>query len=378
MGVRCAHRRSRRPRVRREGHALRDEHEPQQHAARHPRASDLGADGPHAEDRRRSARVLREGARARAQREEPVAAGSQPGRLERHSRSRRAEGAALPHPGYGRRRRRRHVQDHDRGIQRRPDLRRRRRTPLQPGRSADWHRAGSLAAEGRQRRRHHRSPDRDQRGLQHPPGVRRARHLGPDDGTRWPNLLGGRGHRPRRHGQERQALVLSEPGRGDALRARRLEFRSLRHRHPEPPGVLVRRVRQPDQRRQRRRSPGRDRARRLHPERLRQRMAVELAVRQVHRREEQPLQRLDGREHVQAALRGPGGAHHSAGGGVSRRSVGHGLQPGHRAHRRVAELLLRVEFSRRGRRCAHLRVQAEGGRRRASPSKTTRSCCAAS
>ena len=173
----------------------------------------------------------------------------------------------------------------------------------------------------------------DQRGLQHPPGVRRTRHLGPDDGTRRPNLLGGRGHRPRRHGQERQALVLPEPGRGDALRARRLEFRSLRHRHPEPPGVLVRRVRQPDQRRQRRRSPGRDRARRLHPERLRQRMAFELAVWQVHRREEQPLQRLDGREHVQAALRGPGGAHHSSGGGVPRRSVGHGLQPGHGAHR---------------------------------------------
>ena len=37
-----------------------------------------------------------------AQREEPVAAGSQPGRIERYSRSRHAEGAALPHPGHGR------------------------------------------------------------------------------------------------------------------------------------------------------------------------------------------------------------------------------------------------------------------------------------
>ena len=46
----AAHRRSRRPRIRRNRDALRDEHEPQQHAARHPRTSDVGADGPYAED----------------------------------------------------------------------------------------------------------------------------------------------------------------------------------------------------------------------------------------------------------------------------------------------------------------------------------------
>ena len=109
LGVRRAHRRSGGARVRRERDALRDEHEPQQHAARHPRASDVGADGPHAEDRRRPARVLPQGARARAQRTEQVAARPQPGRLARHARPRRAEGTALPHPGHRRRRRRRHV-----------------------------------------------------------------------------------------------------------------------------------------------------------------------------------------------------------------------------------------------------------------------------
>ncbi len=159
-------------------------------------------------------------------------------------------------------------------------------------------------------------------------------------------------------------MVVSEPGRGHALRARRLELRGLCDRHPQPAGVLLRRVRQPDQRRQRRRSPGRDRASRLHPERIRQRLAIELAVRQVHRREEQPLQRLDGRADVQAAVRRPGGAHRAAGGGVPQRPVGHGLQPGYRALRRVEELLLRLELSRCRRRRPHLRLQAEGRRRR--------------
>ena len=38
-------------------------------------------------------------------------------------------------------------------------------------------------------------------------------------------------------------------------------------------------------------------------------------------------------QHVQAALRRPGGAHRAAGRGVARRAVGHGLQPGHGAVR---------------------------------------------
>ena len=186
-----------------------------------------------------------------------------------------------------------------------------------------------------------------QRGLQHASGVRRPRHLGSDDRTGRPDLLGGRRHRPRRHRQERQALVVSESGRGHALGAGRIEFRGVRRRHPQPAGVLVRRARQPDQRRQRRRSPGRDRARRLHHQRLRQRLAIELAVRQVHRREEQPLQRVDGREHVQATLCRAGGAHRAARRGLSQRPVRHGLQPGHGADGRVEELLLRLELSRR-------------------------------
>ena len=231
--------------------------------------------------------------------------------------------------GHRRRRDRRLVADPDRRLQRRPDVRRRRRAALRPGRPAGRHRSRHLPAEGRQRRRHHRPPDHHQRGLHDPPGVRRSRHLGPDDGPGRPAVLGGRRHRLRRHRQERQALVAAQPGRRVPLRSGRIQFRSLRHRHPQPAGVLVRQVRQPDQRRQRRRPSGRDRAPRLHSRRLRQRLAFELAVRQVHGREEQSLQRVDGREHVQAALRRPGSAHRSAGRGLSRRPVGHGLQPGH-------------------------------------------------
>ena len=158
----------------------------------------------------------------------------------------------------------------------------------------------------------------------------------------------------------------SYPNQGAVMRSEPdgSNFEVFADRHPQPAGVLLRRVRQPDQRRQRRRSSGRDRASRLHPERIRQRLALELAVRQVHRREEQPLQRLDGREDVQAAVRRPGGAHRPAGGGVSQRSLGHGLQPGYRAFRRVEKLLLRLELSRRGGRRPHLWLQAEGRRRR--------------
>ena len=76
--------------------------------------------------------------------------------------------------------------------------------------------------------------------------------------------------------------------------------------------------------------------------------------------EEQRLQRLDEREHVQAALHRPGGAYHPPGCGVSQRALGYGLQPGHRAERGVAQLLFRHELSRRRGERAHLRLQAEG------------------
>ena len=69
-------------------------------------------------------------------------------------------------------------------------------------------------------------------------------------------------------------------------------------------------------------------------------------------------------QHAQAALRRPGGVHRPAGRVVSQRAVGHGLQPGHGAVGGVAQQLLRHELSGRGGERAHLRVQAEGERRR--------------
>ena len=50
--------------------------------------------------------------------------------------------------------------------------------------------------------------------------------------------------------------------------------------------------------------------------------------------------------------------------GLARRAVGHGLQPGHGAVRGVAQLLLRHQLPGRVVERAHLRVPAEGGRRR--------------
>ena len=58
VGLRPAHRRSSSARIRRERDALRDEHEPEQHAARHSRPSHVGAHRSHAEDCRRPAPVL--------------------------------------------------------------------------------------------------------------------------------------------------------------------------------------------------------------------------------------------------------------------------------------------------------------------------------
>ena len=77
---------------------------------------------------------------------------------------------------------------------------------------------------------------------------------------------------------------------------------------------------------------------------LRQRLARELAVRQVHRSGQQRLQRLDGRGAVQAPLRGPAGAHHTAGCGRLPRSGRNGARPRHGPFGRVAELLLRRQL----------------------------------
>ena len=72
--------------------------------------------------------------------------------------------------------------------------------------------------------------------------------------------------------------------------------------------------------------------------------------------QQQPLQRLDGRGDVQAALRRAGRAHRPADRAVSRGAFGHGLQPGHGAVRGVAKSFPGHELSRRGRQRARLRV----------------------
>ena len=184
------------------------------------------------------------------------------------------------------------------------------------------------------------------------------------DGPGRTPLLGSRRHRPQRHRSQRQDVGLPEPRRGDALRSGRLELRGVRLRHPQPAGVLVRRARQPDQRRQRRRLSERGRARRLPAVGIGDRLALDVAVRQVHRPEEQQVQRLDRRGHVQAALRRPHRAHAGADRQLARRPVGHGLQPGHGPVGRLEEPLLRHQLRRLGVDGARLRLQARGEGRR--------------
>ena len=186
--------------------------------------------------------------------------------------------------------------------------------------------------------------DDDQRRLQHASGVRRPRHLRRDARSRRPALLGSRRHRLQRRRQDRQALGVSEPGRRAALRARRLELRGVRRGHPEPAGVLVRRARQSDQRRQRRRSPRRERARRLHPDgsdsgwrsnwQYGKYTDPQNNRYNVWMDEALFKPRHDG----QAAYILPPVEV------LACRAVGHGLQPGHGAVRRVAQLLLRHQL----------------------------------
>ena len=128
VGLGSAHRRSRRPRIRREPGTLYATSTSRNNMPLDIRGHPTWVPTVHTlKTVAEPARVLPQGAGAGAQRAEPVAARPQQGRLARHSRPRRAEGAALPHPGHRRRRHRRHVADHDGRIQRRPDLRRRRR-----------------------------------------------------------------------------------------------------------------------------------------------------------------------------------------------------------------------------------------------------------
>ena len=121
---------------------------------------------------------------------------------------------------------------------------------------------------------------------------------------------------------------------------------------------------QSHQRGQRRRPRRRDRARRLSDGRLRQRLARQLAVRQVHRPRQQSLQPLDGRGDVPAPLRGTARAHHAADRAVPCRSGRDGLRPWNRVVRRVAPSFLRRQFSRVRRQRPHPRVPADEGRRR--------------
>ncbi len=364
VGVRAARQRSDRDRRRPEGHRLRHQLVAQQPAARHPRPSGLDADRPHAEERGRPAQFLPPRHGAGEQREEPVDPGRQQGRLARHPRPHRIQGTPAPGPGHRWRRPRRRVPDHERGLQRRPDLGRGRRRDAPRRRHHFRDPAGRLSPPRYQRRRHDRSADDDRRGLQYASRVRRPRRLRRHPGAGRPPLLGGRRHRLQRHRQVGQALGGPEPGRRLPIRDGRIQLRGLRAGHPQPAGVLVRRARQPDQRGQRRRSPGRGRARRLHPVRVGQRLAFELAVRQVHRPEEQPLQRVDGRAGVQAAPCRPDRAHRAADRQLARRAVGHGLQPRHGALGRMEEPLLRDQLPGLGAECLHLRLHAEGRRRR--------------
>ena len=204
VGTRGAGLRSRRARVRRHGTALRDEHEPQQHAARHPRASDLGADGPHA----RTVDDLRAFYRRELAPERSAKNTWLPDLNKDGSRDWR-DLAQMKERLY-------RIQDTDgdgiadrsqimiEGFNADPDVRRRRRGALQRRRSVPRRRARRLAA-ARQRRRLHRSQVVDQRGLQHAPGVRRTRHLGRDARPRRPDLLGSRRHGPRRRRSDRAA-----------------------------------------------------------------------------------------------------------------------------------------------------------------------------
>ena len=132
-----------------------------------------------------------------------------------------------------------------------------------------------------------------------------------------------------------------------------------------------------DQPGQRRRSSDRAGTARLHRRRHGQRLAHQLAVRQVRRSGQQQLQGLDGRGDVEAALDGPGGVLHAAHRVVALRPRRFRVQPGHGARRRVEGLLLQ----RRVRRIAgHLHAsRASRSRRRApgsSSTRTRRSCAA--
>ena len=208
--------------------------------------------------------------------------------------------------------------------------------------------AGRLAAQGRQRRRHDRRQIVISEGYSTHPAF--GGHgisgltMGPDGRIYWEvgdigldvtDKSGKRWSYP-----NQGAVMRSEPD-GSNFEVFATGIRNLQEFSFDEYGNLISVDNDGDHQ-------GETERRRLHPQRIRQRLALELAVRQVHRREEQPLQRLDGREHVQAALRRPGGAHRSARRGVPQRSLGHGLQPGHGAVRRVEELLLRLELSRRG------------------------------
>ena len=170
----------------------------------------------------------------------------------------------------------------------------------------------------------------------------------------------------------RPPLVVSESGRRSPRQPRRVGLRGLCHRHPQSPGVRLRRLRQSDQRGQRRRPSGRDRADRVSAGRLRQRLARELAVRQVHRSRQQWLQRLDGRGDVQASFRRPARAHHAAHRCGLPRSGRDGARPRHGPFGRMAESLLRLQLPGHAGQLRDPCLSTEVGRRRLRAGRRTR------
>ena len=351
LGPRAAAVRSRRHRSRRAGHGVRHEHEPEQPAARHPAAPRLVPHRPHAQDRRGSARVLPPRARARAKREEhagsPISTRTARATCATSPSSRSASTASRTPTATASPTSRAIVAE---GFNDDPawDVAGRHARATAAICSSACRRASTGCATRTATARSTRASPISEGYNIHPAfgghGISGVT-LGPDGRLYWEvgdmglNVVDKTG---RRWAYPNQGAVLRSNLDGSDFEVFATGIRNLA-------GVLLRRARQSDQRRQRRRPSGRDRAARLHPRRIRQRLALQLAVRQVHRREEQPLQRLDGRGDVQAALRRAGGAHHAAHRAVARGAVGHGLQPGHGAVGGVAQSLLRLELSRRGR-----------------------------